>query len=145
MNPQTRRSDGSDVKDLRSEYDFSRGRRGVHHAAYRAGTNEVFLEPDLIEAFPDSESVNQALRLLVRLSRTQAVSRAKLRKTASRSRKRARQNRGTCQWMPTLGCVAQGWPSSLGKLHQPHDHLSPGRQILVEAPPQSRGSMKANR
>lgn len=87
MNPQTRRTD---VNDIRPDYDFSRGKRGVHHAAYSAGTNVVFLEPDLVEAFPDSESVNQALRLLVRLSRTQAVSGAKSRKTASRSRKRTK-------------------------------------------------------
>lgn len=87
MNPQTRRSD---VKNMRPEYDFSRGKRGVHHAAYSAGTNVVFLEPDLVEAFPDSESVNQALRLLVRLSRTQAVAGTRSRKTASRSRKRAK-------------------------------------------------------
>lgn len=58
---------------MRPEYDFSEGVRGVHHAPYRAGTNVVFLEPDLVEAFPDSASVNQALRLLVRLSRTTAV------------------------------------------------------------------------
>ena len=87
MSPQTRQTD---VNDIRPDYDFSRGRRGVHHAAYSAGTNVVFLEPDLVEAFPDSESVNQALRLLVRLSHTQAVSGAKSRKTASRSRKRAK-------------------------------------------------------
>lgn len=32
----------------------------------------VFLEADLVEAFPDSASVNQALRLLVRLSLSKA-------------------------------------------------------------------------
>lgn len=58
---------------MRAEYDFSVGVRGVHHEAYRAGTNVVFLEPDLAEAFPDSASVNQALRLLVKLSRSKAL------------------------------------------------------------------------
>ena len=70
MNPET---PSSDVGDMRPEYDFSRARRGVHHEAYRAGTNVVFLEPDLLEAFPDSASVNQALRLLVRLSQSKAL------------------------------------------------------------------------
>ena len=81
---------------MRPEYDFSAGVHGVHHDAYRAGTNVVFLEPDLVAAFPDSASVNEALRLLVRLSRNPAVigrptkalrptSRAK-RKTKSKSR-----------------------------------------------------------
>jgi hypothetical protein len=58
---------------MRAEYDFSAGVRGVHHEAYRAGTNVVFLEADLVEAFPDSASVNQALRLLVKLSRSEAL------------------------------------------------------------------------
>jgi hypothetical protein len=58
MNPQTRRTE---TDDLRPEYDFSQGVRGVHHKAYRAGTNVVFLEPDLADFFPDSASVNQAL------------------------------------------------------------------------------------
>ena len=84
MNPQTRRSD---VKDMRPEYDFSHARRRVHHDTYRAGTNVVFLEPDLVDAFPDSDSVNHALRLLVRLSRSKAVAGAKSRKTGSRSRR----------------------------------------------------------
>lgn len=59
---------------MRAEYDFSSGVRGKHYEAYRAGTNVVLLEPDLVEAFPDSASVNQALRLLVRLSRSKVLS-----------------------------------------------------------------------
>lgn len=62
---------------MRPEYDFSQGVRGVHHEAYRAGTNVVFLEPDLVEAFPDSASVNQALRLLVRLSHSKALTKGR--------------------------------------------------------------------
>ena len=58
---------------MRPDYDFSAGVRGKHHEACRAGTNVVLLEPDLVEAFPDSASVNQALRLLVRLSRSKAL------------------------------------------------------------------------
>lgn len=52
-----------------AEYDFSRGVRGKHHQAYKAGTNVVFLDPDVASAFPDSASVNQTLRLLVRLAK----------------------------------------------------------------------------
>jgi hypothetical protein len=51
------------------EYDFSKGVRGKHYAAYKAGTNVVFLDPDVAEAFADSASVNQALRLLVKLAK----------------------------------------------------------------------------
>jgi hypothetical protein len=44
------------------EYDFSTGVRGKYAAAYRRGTNIVVLSPDVAKLFPDSESVNQALR-----------------------------------------------------------------------------------
>ena len=70
MSPQVHPNDND---EMRPEYDFSQGVRGKHHQAYRAGTNVVFLEPDIAEVFPDSASVNQALRLLVRLARTKGV------------------------------------------------------------------------
>ena len=67
MNPHVRQSD----KDtMRPEYDFSNAVRGKHYEAYRAGTNVVFLEPDVAKAFADSASVNQALRLLLQLAKT---------------------------------------------------------------------------
>ena len=62
-----------DSDEMRPEYDFSQGVRGKHYKAYQAGTNVVFLEPDIAAVFPDSASVNQALRLLVRLSKTKAI------------------------------------------------------------------------
>jgi len=52
------------------EYDFSRGVRGKHYEAYRACPNVVFLDPDVARAFTDSASVNQVLRLLLQLART---------------------------------------------------------------------------
>lgn len=57
-----RRSD-----DLRPEYDLARlkgGVRGKYYKQAAAGTNLVLLEPDVARAFPDSSSVNRALRLL---------------------------------------------------------------------------------
>jgi hypothetical protein len=53
---------------MRSEYDFSGGIRGKYVDRYRAGTNVVLLDPDLVEAFPDSKSVNDALRALVSIA-----------------------------------------------------------------------------
>ena len=53
--------------DLRPEYDLTRlkGRvRGKYYKQAVAGTNLVLLEPDVARAFPDSSSVNRALRLL---------------------------------------------------------------------------------
>jgi len=57
---------------MRPEYDFSGGVRGKHHAAYKAGTNVVFLDPDVAKAFTDSSSVNRALRLLLDLAKKQS-------------------------------------------------------------------------
>lgn len=58
-----------DDEDIRPEYDFSRGIRGKHHEAYRAGTNVIFLDPDVAKVFTDSASVNRILRLLVNLAK----------------------------------------------------------------------------
>ena len=54
--------------DLRPEYDLSRlkgGVRGKYYQQAKAGTNLVLIEPDLARAFPDDESVNRALKLLL--------------------------------------------------------------------------------
>lgn len=51
--------------EMREEYrreDLGRGTRGKHYAADRKCTNVVVLDPDIARAFPDSKSVNQALR-----------------------------------------------------------------------------------
>ena len=61
---------GSD--EMRKEYDFSRGMRGKYVAKFRKGTNLVLLDPDLAKLFKDSESVNNALRLLAELAKKQA-------------------------------------------------------------------------
>ena len=55
--------------EMLEEYDFSNGVRGKYAQRYAAGTNVIILDPDLVELFPNSEAVNEALRLLVRLAR----------------------------------------------------------------------------
>ena len=54
--------------EMRAEYDFSAGIRGKYVERYRRGTNIVLLDPELAEAFPDSKSVNDALRALVAIA-----------------------------------------------------------------------------
>ena len=56
-------------EDMLPEYDFGNGVRGKHHEAYKAGTNVIFLEPDLARVFSDSASVNRVLRLLLHLAK----------------------------------------------------------------------------
>jgi hypothetical protein len=77
--------DNSDDEDLLPEYDFTNGIRGKHYQQYQQGhsvtihhedgtiTTENFpkqndiiiLDPDVKKYFPDSESVNNALRHLL--------------------------------------------------------------------------------
>jgi hypothetical protein len=60
--------------DLRPEYDLSQleGKvRGKYAERYRAGVNLVQLEPDVAAAFPDAKTVNETLRLLIKLARAQ--------------------------------------------------------------------------
>lgn len=76
-----------EVDDMLPEYDFSGGVRGKHYRAYQQGytivvhksdgTSEerdyslpegaVILDPDVRTYFPDAESVNTALRGLIKL------------------------------------------------------------------------------
>ncbi len=55
--------------DMLDEYDFSKGVRGKYAQRYAAGTNVVVLAPDVAAAFPDADSVNEALRALVKIAR----------------------------------------------------------------------------
>lgn len=55
------------ASELRDEYDFSGGVRGKYADAYAEGTNVVLLDSDVAKVFPDSESVNRALRALVKI------------------------------------------------------------------------------
>lgn len=63
--------------DLRPEYNLrellKRGVRGKYVERYRAGTNLVLLAPDVAEAFPTEEAVNQALRLVMELTKLPVV------------------------------------------------------------------------
>jgi hypothetical protein len=53
---------------MRKEYDFSGGVVGKYAKRYAEATKVVSLDPDVANAFPDSKSVNEALRSLVRVA-----------------------------------------------------------------------------
>jgi hypothetical protein len=61
------------VEDLRPEYDLARllrnGVQGKYATRYREGTNLVRLAPDIARAFPTEEAVNEALRLVIQLTK----------------------------------------------------------------------------
>ena len=54
--------------DMLGDYDFSQGMRGKYVQRFAQGSNVVVLSPDVAEIFPDSESVNNALRMLVEIA-----------------------------------------------------------------------------
>lgn len=56
------------VEEMLSEYDFSRGIRGKYSKQFAAGTNIVVLAPDVAKNFPDSDSVNDALRAIAKIA-----------------------------------------------------------------------------
>ncbi len=69
-----------DDYELRDEYDLSKmtvvpkGRYAPHR---RVGKNVVLLAPDLAQAFPTDEAVNEALRLVVQMAQIPSKYRAK--------------------------------------------------------------------
>jgi hypothetical protein len=58
----------SDPLAPRPNLDFSKGVRGKHYKRMQEGSNLVVLAPDLMDAFPDSDSVNDALRTLKKIA-----------------------------------------------------------------------------
>ena len=56
--------------DMRNEYDFAKGIRGKYADRLEKGSRVVVLDPDLAEIFPDSESVNRALRAVAEAGRS---------------------------------------------------------------------------
>ncbi|MBM4033020.1 MAG: hypothetical protein FJ291_14710 [Planctomycetes bacterium] len=67
-----RRRATGEQDELRPEYDLREllrhAVRGKHAGRYRQGTNLVLLDPAIARAFPTDASVNDALRLVLRLS-----------------------------------------------------------------------------
>lgn len=57
--------------ELRDEYDLSKltiVAKGRYAPDRRAGKNVVLLAPDVVQAFPTDEAVNEALRLVMRIA-----------------------------------------------------------------------------
>jgi len=61
--------------ELRPEYDLKTllkdGVRGKYTERYNAGTNLVLLEPEVAKAFPNNKAVNDALKLVIQLTKIQ--------------------------------------------------------------------------
>ena len=60
-----------DRDTMREEYDFSGATRGATAGRYAQGANVVVIDPDVLDVFPDSLTVNEALRALAPVLRRQ--------------------------------------------------------------------------
>ena len=58
-----------DQDTMRPEYDFSGAVRGITAARYAKGTNVVVVDPEVLDVFPNSGAVNEALRALAPVQR----------------------------------------------------------------------------
>ena len=69
-----KKTDKSETNDeLRAEYDLSSMEgtvRGKYARRYKEGSNVIVLAPDVAEAFPNAEAVNEALRLLMNIAKS---------------------------------------------------------------------------
>jgi hypothetical protein len=54
-----------DDYEMKDEYDFSKGVRGAYTQSFQE-LNLVSLDDDVKAVFPDSKSVNEALRVLIK-------------------------------------------------------------------------------
>jgi hypothetical protein len=84
-----KKANAVDDDPLDREIDFSNARPNPFARHYYKSRNLRVLAPDLLDVFPDSESVNEALHTLVRLSGAlpQKIS---ARRAVAPSRKKAR-------------------------------------------------------
>jgi hypothetical protein len=83
MKPKPVKSD-----DMRSDYsfDYSKAVRGKYYKRIlKEGANVVVLEPDIAKAFPTSDAVNDALRVVLQAGRAAVRSLPRSTRTRSRS------------------------------------------------------------
>jgi len=88
-----RKANNANDYELRDEYDLSKmtivakGRYASHR---RAGKNVVILAPDVVQAFPTDETVNEALRLVMEIGKISSKRKAKGARTAKPKARTAR-------------------------------------------------------
>lgn len=81
-------------EEMRPEYDFRKLKfvgRGIYAERFRSGTNVVLLDPDVRKAFPDDRDVNEALRVIAKAAKQQAIRAKKtpsVRKASSRTKRK---------------------------------------------------------
>jgi hypothetical protein len=72
MSGETEKAAWEDDFEMKPEYDFSDGTPNPYAQRFQE-LNLVSLDPDVKAAFPDSQSVNEALRLLIKTAKSAQV------------------------------------------------------------------------
>jgi hypothetical protein len=80
----------ADRDTMRAEYDFSDGVRGATIARYGESANVVVIDPDVLDVFPDSASINEALRALAPMLRERSAVRPANKPTQRTARRAGR-------------------------------------------------------
>ena len=60
------KSENDEMKNEYSKEELGVGVRGKHYDAYQKSKNLVLLSPDVAKAFPTEDSVNEALRKIMK-------------------------------------------------------------------------------
>jgi hypothetical protein len=81
-----KKASAPDLLAPRPSLDFSKGVRGKHFKRMQEGTNVVLIAPDLLDTFPDSEAVNEALRSLKKIATRSAKPAQRQRKAVTAGR-----------------------------------------------------------
>ena len=68
MNSETKKAVWEDDFNMEAQYDLSASVPNPYAARFRKGTALILLEPDVAAKFPDSQSVNDALRKAIKPS-----------------------------------------------------------------------------
>jgi hypothetical protein len=66
----TKSTESARLKDtMRPEYDMTGGVRGKYASRFKSDVVMVPIAPDVAAAFPDADSVNEALRVLLKAAK----------------------------------------------------------------------------
>lgn len=66
-----------DSEDMLPEYDFTSAVQGKYFKRFQRMRLKILIDPDVARVFPDSESVNSALRALARSKASASKARAR--------------------------------------------------------------------
>lgn len=91
--PAKARTSHAPADKMRPDYDFSHGVRGATAQRFARVETLVLIDPDLSKLFPDSASVNRALRALAEIALSPTATRASAELSAGTTTRKAKPRR----------------------------------------------------